>query len=76
MIPCRMDDREEEAIDTLVLYTIAHGYGHNSGPPVARLPRAIGERVGPNTYTGCCMEIGPIYVTKFCVFKGMRSLLL
>jgi len=75
-----MDAREEEAIDTLVLYTIAHGYGNNSGPsvapPIARLPRAIGGKVGPNTYTGCCMEIDPIYVTKCCVLKGMRSLLL
>ena len=59
MILCSMDAREEEAIDTLLLYIIAHGYGNNSGPsvapPVARLPRAIGGESGakyiPVSYT-------------------------
>ena len=53
-----MDEAEDEAVDTLALYTIAHGCAQNSCTPVARLPRAIGGRVASNTYIGCCWEIG------------------
>ena len=58
MIHCRMDEAEDEAVNTLALYTIAHGCAQNSCTPVARLPRAIGGRVASNTYIGCCLEIG------------------